>query len=207
MRKLKSALIFGVVVCLVSCGTSRKTTQPAGADIVVNTGSGTSSTTPVGPKPTGSYDAIQVKYAGYLHTTPDQIQNILLYRFIDRWMYTPYKWGGTDEKGIDCSSFMQKLLLEVYQIEIPRTSVQQFFDGWIDRFGSARYLSEGDLVFFQTIGDNAVSHVGLYLGNRMFVNSSSSKGVNIASLDDPYWKARFVAAGRVKRAAVLTKQN
>jgi lipoprotein Spr len=185
---------FGVFV--LACGSSKKTVQPAGGDIIVSTGEAAPHKAAATPK----YDSIQIKYAGYLHTTPELVQNIRLYRFIDRWMFTPYKWGGTDEKGIDCSAFLQRLLSEVYRIEIPRTSIQQFFDQWIERYGSAQYLSEGDLVFFQTIGDNAVSHVGFYLGNHMFVNSSSSKGVSIASLDDPYWKKRFVAAGRIKRS-------
>jgi hypothetical protein len=207
MRKLRSALIFSLGTLLFSCSSSKKTALPAGGDIIVNTNAGTPAATPSRVDPGASYDPIQIKYAGWLRTSPDQVRNIQLYRFIDGWMYTPYKWGGTDKTGIDCSSFMQKLLLEVYQIDIPRTSVEQFFAEWIDRFGSARYLSEGDLVFFQTIGDNVVSHVGLYLGNRMFVNSSSSKGVSIASLDDPYWKSRFVAAGRVKLSMILKKQN
>ena len=63
---------------------------------------------------------------------------------------------------------------------------------WIDKFGSSNYLSEGDLVFFRTEDDKIVSHVGLYLGNRMFVNAAVSKGVSIANLDDPYWKKRAI---------------
>jgi len=142
--------------------------------------------------------AIQVRYAGYLKIEPQQIQNIRLYSFIDQWMATPYKWGGTDATGIDCSAFIQRVLAEVYNIQIPRTSVQQFFNDWIERFGSAEYLSEGDLVFFRTDNEKLISHVGMYLKNRMFVNSSSSKGVSIACLDDPYWKRCYVAAGRIK---------
>ena len=193
MFKLKPVMTFLFVAALLSCGPSRKTTQTTGGDIVVST------TTPDDTHPAKKFDSIQVKYAGWLHTSPEQLSNIRLYRFIDQWLYTPYKWGGADKEGIDCSAFLQLLFADVYHIEIPRTSVQQFFEQWIDRFGSAHFLSEGDLVFFQTIGDNAVSHVGLYLCNHMFVNSSSSKGVSIASLDDPYWKSRFVAAGRIKR--------
>ncbi|HLZ88260.1 MAG TPA: C40 family peptidase [Puia sp.] len=196
MNRVCAFLIPCFGAFLLSCSSSKKTVQPASGDIIITTKEGHST----GEGAHKEYDSIQVKYAGYLHTTPEQVQNIRLYRFIDKWLYTPYKWGGTDEKGIDCSSFMQKLLSEVYRVEIPRTSVQQFFDGWIERYGSAQYLSEGDLVFFQTIGENAVSHVGLYLGNHMFVNASSSKGVSIASLEDPYWKKRYVAAGRVKRS-------
>jgi lipoprotein Spr len=113
-------------------------------------------------------------------------------------MYTPYKWGGVDERGIDCSAFLQKLFSEVYFIHIPRTSVEQFYAERVDKFKSSKYLVEGDLVFFHTIADRPISHVGLYLHNGMFINSSSSKGVSLASLNDPYWRKRYVGAGRIK---------
>ncbi|HXB07023.1 MAG TPA: NlpC/P60 family protein [Puia sp.] len=199
MHRIAVLLIPCLGVLFVACGPSKKTVQPTGGDIIISTDRSTPARTVATSGSNSKYDTLQVKYAAYLHTTPDQVLNLRLYRFIDKWMYTPYKWGGTDERGIDCSAFLQRLLSEVYRIDIPRTSIQQFFDQWIERYGNSQYLSEGDLVFFQTIGENAVSHVGFYLGNRMFVNASSSKGVSIASLDDPYWKKRYVAAGRIKR--------
>ena len=154
---------------------------------------------------TGSADSIITKYASYLNTDKKFITNTKLYSFIDIWLKTPYRWGGTTEKGIDCSAFIQKLLSEVYSITIPRTSIQQFFSEGIEPFSSQKALTEGDLVFFQTLDKTIVSHVGLYLQNNMFVNSSSSKGVSIASLSDPYWKKRFVAAGRLKRSYIILK--
>ncbi len=144
------------------------------------------------------YDSIQIKFASYLRVNPEDISNLALYHFINRWMYTPYKWGGTDERGIDCSAFLQKLLQEVYFVNIPRTSILQFYTEKVEKFASDRYLKEGDLIFFRTIRNTYVSHVGLYLQNGMFVNSSGTKGVSIASLHDPYWKKRYVAAGRIK---------
>ncbi|MEP7277793.1 MAG: C40 family peptidase [Bacteroidota bacterium] len=178
---------------LVSCGSSKKTSGTTSQEIVVGTA-------PAGktPVPVKTYDALQKKYAAYLNVAPEQISNIRLYEFIDHWLYTPYLWGGTTKKGVDCSSLIQQLLQNVYNITIPRTSVDQFFTDWIDKFGSTQYLSEGDLVFFRTNKEKVVSHVGLYLGNRMFVNASSSKGVSIANLDDPYWRKMYVGAGRVK---------
>ena len=197
MASYKSLSYLFAVLLFLSCGPSKKATQMQGGDIIIQSSDPSSSFLEVDSTQT-KYDAVQLKYAHYLNISPQQIQNLRLYKFIDQWLFIPYKWGGTDERGIDCSAFMQKLLAEVYNIQIPRTSVQQFFDDWIDRFGSTQYLSEGDLVFFRTMDDKLISHVGMYLKNRMFVNSSSSKGVSIASLDDAYWKRCFVAAGRIK---------
>lgn len=175
-----------------SCSSSKKT-QSAPQQIVVSTAPATAA-----PVPVKEYDLLQRKYAAYLGVQPEQISNIRLYQFIDQWLNTPYLWGGTTKRGVDCSSLIQQLLQEVYNINIPRTSVDQFFAQWIDKFGSTKYLSEGDLVFFRTNKEKIVSHVGMYLSNRMFVNSSSSKGVSIANLDDPYWRKMYVGAGRVK---------
>jgi len=188
-----------LLMLLISCGSSKKTTSPGPDGIITVNTAGAGHKPPVVPS---KDDSLQIKYAHYLEMEPAQIQNLRLYRFIDQWLATPYKWGGTDEKGIDCSAFMQRLLSEVYGIVIPRTSIQQFFTNWVDKFGSSAYLSEGDLVFFRTMDDKLISHVGLYLNNNMFINASSSRGVSIASLKDPYWKRCFVAAGRVKLAAL-----
>jgi lipoprotein Spr len=184
-----TAICFFLLL-LISCGPSKKAGSKGGQIIV---SSGTSS--PAGP--VSAYDSLQTKYASFLRVPPGQITNLRLYQFIDQWMNTPYKWGGTSKKGVDCSSLIQQLLQNVYDINIPRTSVDQFFAKWINKFGSKQYLSEGDLVFFRTDETKIVSHVGLYLNNRMFVNSSSSKGVSIANLDDPYWRRLYVGAGRV----------
>jgi NlpC/P60 family len=210
MSRYKPIYILFPVCLLVACGPAKNINQMQSGDIVL-----VPKTTPPAPDTTSTSEtltpqpsvdsnwirynaAIQVRYAGYLKIEPQQIQNIRLYSFIDQWMATPYKWGGTDATGIDCSAFIQRVLAEVYNIQIPRTSVQQFFNDWIEKFGSAEYLSEGDLVFFRTDNEKLISHVGMYLKNRMFVNSSSSKGVSIACLDDPYWKRCYVAAGRIK---------
>jgi cell wall-associated NlpC family hydrolase len=206
--RLTWLLALPLTSLLLSCGTSKKTTgQQQGGIITVNSSVQDATAPDPSPATTAHYDTLQIKYARFLSIEPDHIQNMRLYRFIDLWLSTPYKWGGMDAKGIDCSAFMQRLLAEVYGIRIPRTSVQQFFTDWIDKFRSTAYLSEGDLVFFRTIDDKLISHVGLYLGNNRFVNSSSSKGVSIANLKDPYWKRCFVGAGRVKVSMLEAKKN
>jgi murein DD-endopeptidase / murein LD-carboxypeptidase len=143
---------------------------------------------------------LQKKYAAFLNVSPERLTNIKLYAFIDQWMNTPYKWGGTDENGIDCSAFLQRLFEEVYDLKLPRTSIQQLMIKYVEPFRSQEYLSEGDIVFFNTIPGKLVSHVGIYLQNGVFINASSSKGVSFGNLNDRYWKKQFVAAGRVNMA-------
>lgn len=138
------------------------------------------------------------KYAQMIGVQPTEIHNLRLYRFIDEWLGTKYLWGGTTKKGIDCSAFVQRLYAYVYDIDIPRTSIEQFYTNDVETFSEKKFLDEGDLVFFKTIDGNVVTHVGFYLGNNKFVNASSHGGVSIGSLKDRYWKSRYVVSGRIK---------
>jgi lipoprotein Spr len=189
------------LLTLAACSGSRKTTNQY-ETIVVK---------PADPSltlPNASAERkLMARYAAFMKISSDSLSNVVLYAFIDKWLKTPYKYGGIDEKGIDCSAFIQRLLGDVYSIQVPRTSAQQFFTKNVEAFHDKTYFSEGDLVFFCTIPGNPISHVGMYLKNRYFINASTSSGVSLAHLDDPYWKKRFVAAGRVKIVKPATKNT
>ena len=113
--------------------------------------------------------------------------------FINDWMGVPYKLGGNDKKGIDCSGLMVQAYQMIYDKKIPRTSKQQFNACKHIKLSEIR---EGDLVFFNTNGKD-VSHVGMYLSNHKFFHASVSKGVMISDLNEIYFKKCFVAAGRI----------
>ncbi|NMU06803.1 NlpC/P60 family protein, partial [Vibrio parahaemolyticus] len=70
-----------------------------------------------------------------------------LFEFYTEWHGTPYRLGGTQKSGIDCSAFVQKAFIEAYQLSLPRTTRQQSTQGvelsWTD-------AKQGDLVFFKT---------------------------------------------------------
>ncbi len=157
-------------------------------------------TTPVlNIKATGQIEkstAIQFKYAQLLNKEVERITNIPLYSFIDDWMDTRYRYGGTTKKGIDCSAFTSQLVNNVYAVNLPRTAREQYNNCL--KIG-ADELVEGDLLFFNTRG--GVSHVAVYLGDHYFVHASTSNGVMISSLDDTYYSNRFIGGGRIPCAA------
>lgn len=138
--------------------------------------------------------ALQTKYAAMMNTDPSHIQNVKLYEYIDDWYGTPYKLGGTTKKGVDCSALVQSLFASVYGISLPRTSKYQYT---ATKRISTTQLKEGDLLFFHTRRHHkGVTHVGIYLQNNKFVQASSSGGVKISDMYEPYYVQHLVGAGR-----------
>jgi lipoprotein Spr len=135
---------------------------------------------------------LQFKYSLLMDVEVELLKNINLLRLIDNWYGTRYIYGGTSKKGIDCSALMQVFFAALYGITLPRTAKMQYD---FSRRISRTELKEGDLLFFNTTG--GVSHVGMYLLNNKFVHASSTHGVTISDMFDPYYAARLVGVGRV----------
>lgn len=108
------------------------------------------------------------------------------------WHGTPYAYGGSSPKGVDCSAFVQLTYREVFGRQLPRSTEDQAKVGDRVRGGS---LKAGDLVFFKTGWFKY--HVGIYVGGGRFIHASESRGVIQSSLDSPYWSKRYWKARRV----------
>lgn len=117
----------------------------------------------------------------------------IMFNFIE-YLNTPYLWGGTSKRGIDCSAFIQTIFYKAIGIELPRTSLEQSNVGEPVEKSDLKF---GDLIFFDTMRKGRVTHVGMYLGNGFFAHSGSRNGVSVASLDDEYYTRAYLKAKRV----------
>ena len=105
----------------------------------------------------------------------------------------PYRIGGTDTHGFDCSGFVQ-YVFGLYGMALPRVVRDQYRTG---RHIGLDDLEPGDLVFFSTQGDD-VSHVGIVIGGDRFVHAPNSRGVvRVDSLTSAYWGGHVVGARRM----------
>lgn len=150
----------------------------------------------LGNNGTSNAAMLQMKYAPLLNVGPEQLTNYTLLATIDQWWGTRYCYGGETGDCIDCSAYTQTLFSNVYNLHIPRVAQDQYDS---TARVSEDELTEGDLVFFHTSGrGRSITHVGVYITNNKFTHASTSNGVEIADLTDPYWKQRYRGAGKVK---------
>jgi len=113
-----------------------------------------------------------------------------------KFLGVPHCMGGTTMKCMDCSG----LLVTVFAkngINMPHNSEEQARYGKI--VAGMDQLKKGDLVFFiKTYRTNQfITHSGICTGDNKFIHTSSSKGVIITSMNDPWWKERFVFGTRI----------
>lgn len=137
----------------------------------------------------------QFKYAQLLDLPVESVINEKLFGFIEEWWGAPYRMGGNSKDGIDCSNFVNTLMAAVFQINLVGNSLQLFHQ--VKRLGKKGELQLGDLVFFAINRHRRISHVGIYLENDRFVHASSSSGVMISDLKEPYWTKYYAGAGRI----------
>jgi hypothetical protein len=111
-----------------------------------------------------------------------------LVEFAEKFKGVPYQWGGNTPRGFDCSGFVTYVFKE-FGVDLPRSSADQFYQG-----EKVTDLVQGDLVFFTTY-KKGPSHAGIYIGDNKFIHASDN-GVEISSLNESYYKARYLGAKR-----------
>ncbi len=112
------------------------------------------------------------------------------------WRGTPFVEGGSDRQGADSAGYVVQLHKEVASSALAKTPSELWSAG--KPVGIAAF-EPGDLVFFGDLNSLSPIHVGIYVGDRSFTHSSVGTGVSFASLDDTYWKPRFLGARRFQR--------
>jgi RHS repeat-associated protein len=126
-------------------------------------------------------------------TTPCARAEALRQRVItyaQRFLGVPYLWGGTTPHGFDCSGLVQYVYEHAANIDLPRTTWYQRYEG-VEAVRSS--LRPGDLVFF-----NADDHVGIYLGNGKFIHAPHTGDfVKISDLSSGHYAFVFNRARRI----------
>ncbi len=139
---------------------------------------------------TSVFDDAQLRY--------QLIQNI------NKFLGEPYKRGGRGERGFDCSNFVSVVIEETLGFKFPASAAYQ--STFFRPIRSMDDLQFGDLLFFShthSKKSKRIGHVGIYIGNGLFAQSSSAKsgrGVKYSLLSDGYYSERFCYGGRFTRS-------
>ncbi len=115
-------------------------------------------------------------------------------RAIDDYLGTPYKWGGEDSHGMDCSGFVRAVFRRAAKLDLPHSVGKLAQEGGSV---SLQHLQFGDLIFFRKTGNGKLFHVGIYLGSGNFAHASTQSGVTISKLSEKYYKSQVAFARRL----------
>ena len=101
----------------------------------------------------------------------------------------PYRWGGANPDGFDCSGFVRYVFSRV-GVSLPHNAVEQ------SRYGRPvprDELRPGDLVFFDRL-----RHNGIYIGNGKFIHArQTGKPVSVERLDEDWYATHWAGARRL----------
>jgi cell wall-associated NlpC family hydrolase len=110
---------------------------------------------------------------------------------------TPYRYGGMDESGFDCSGFVCYVYNQALGKKLPHSARKQ--SEYVEIYDLSM-LTKGDLLFFDTSGRGRINHCGIYLGGGKFIHASSGKAysVTISDLTKGFYKKAFRWGGKVQ---------
>ncbi|MEX0998152.1 MAG: C40 family peptidase [Flavobacteriaceae bacterium] len=196
MKKIIIILISALVV--VSCGTSRKKYD---RNIILDP-----STRNIPKEPVKTITKAKEKEKEVVvyneteatSTKPIELKVKNIIEVARSFHGTPYRFGGTTSKGMDCSGLVYTAFKEE-NVYLPRSSRDMATQG---KKINLNEVTIGDLVFFKTDSRrNVINHVGLVVdvfpGKILFIHSSTSQGVIVSAMDESYWNKAFVEARRM----------
>ena len=108
----------------------------------------------------------------------------------------PYVYGATGPDSFDCSGLIYYSANQALGLQLPRTSKALYS---FCRIVPKEKMEEGDLLFFKTNNTASITHVGIYIGGSQFISAISdgpNSGVIISSLNQEYWKPKYVGCGQ-----------
>lgn len=184
----KIAMLF-LLLLTVGCIAKKKTTYAEPRSVTVE--ASTDSPAEAGEADEGNPPA-DTGYAA----SPELIDQIITTAL--EYSGVRYKYGGTTEKGMDCSGLLY-VAFRAHDIPLPRISYEMADEG---RRIRVREVSKGDLLFFKTRKrGKQINHVGLVIdvvGDEIkFIHSTTSRGVIVSSLREGFWNYSFVKATRI----------
>jgi lipoprotein Spr/probable lipoprotein NlpC len=162
-----------------------------GLSIVFSGCSSFSSVNTISVVPNSSSEPLLSSGASIDINNPAEVKAQLL-KQLDEWQGVPYRYGGLTKQGVDCSGFTHVTFAEQFGINLPRTTGSQALKGVVVEQSE---LLPGDLVFFNT--GYKQRHLGVYVGDKQFIHASSSRGVMMSRLDNPYWQDAYWHSRRV----------
>lgn len=158
---------------------------------VILTACGSSKST----RATGKYTPQELSWPTESETNALAPQSQALLSAAHTWLGVPYKYGGNDRKGVDCSGLVVQVYKDALGIPLPRTSREQRDHCTSIAKGS---LIPGDLIFFATgKKSDQVSHVGIFIGDNLMIHASSSKGVILSDINSSYYSRTYAGSGLV----------
>ena len=179
MRNLFIAILL---ICLIGCKSKQRSVSVKGP-------------TPQSEKTTPSNDTR--KDRSKKETKGAKKSNAIIKTAMD-YNGTPYRYGGTTRKGMDCSGLIYVSFKE-HGVPLQRVSAQMAKQG---KKIKLKEVEKGDLLFFTTSKNkNRINHVGLVVSTRggdiEFIHSTTSRGVLVSSLSEGYWNYAFDHARRI----------
>ena len=111
-----------------------------------------------------------------------------------------YVWGGTGPNTFDCSGLTVYVARKALGVTLPRVAAEQALAGVHVEEAN---LLPGDLLFYQNTYQPGITHVGVYIGNRRWVDAADeSTGVIVSGMGEPDWKTCYVGARRITYQSV-----